>query len=195
MQMRNSDEELCWYVIHTKPKQEDRAAVNLNVWGIETFSPRFKDFRQRQPDTLAFSIKPLFPQYIFARFDIDSFLNRVSFTRGVHRIVRFGGTAVPIDDEMIAIMQLQAGEDGFIRIGEELKCGDQVIIKEGMFKNFIGIFDREIKDSDRVKILLTTISFQSHLVIERMLVKKICASVRAGKAQIEQSNLAVQSQR
>lgn len=190
MPFTNLDGLPCWYVIQTKPRQEDRAVCNLHVWGIETFSPRFKEFRQQRLGVAVFSIKHLFPQYIFARFDLGSLLHRVSFTRGVHGVVRFGGEAVPVADEMIGIMQTQAGEDGFIRIGEDFKHGDKVLIKEGPFENFIGIFEREIKESDRVRILLTTVNFQGHVTVERMRVKNVSASVPAGKTQAGYSNSA-----
>lgn len=29
-----------WYVVHTNPKQEDRAYSNLRCWGVETLHPK-----------------------------------------------------------------------------------------------------------------------------------------------------------
>jgi hypothetical protein len=39
------DDGSCWYVIQTKPKQEDRADLNLRAWKIETFAPTLKERR------------------------------------------------------------------------------------------------------------------------------------------------------
>ena len=47
------------------------------------------------------------------------------------------------------------------------------IIKWRPLKNFVGIFERDVKDSDRVMILLNTLKYQAHLLLERELVKKI----------------------
>jgi transcription elongation factor/antiterminator RfaH len=165
---------LCWYAINTKLKQEDRAENNLRAWRVETFVPRIKERRRgRIAGTATHSIKLLFPRYIFARFDANAMLHKVRFTRGVQSVVNFGGVLVPVDDEVLAIMQTRAGGDGFIKIGEELKPGDRVIIKAGVFENFIGVFERELADADRVRILLTTINHRSNLTIDRTLVKKL----------------------
>jgi len=63
-------------------------------------------------------------------------------------------------------------EDGFVRIEEEIKPGDRVIVKDGPLKNFAGIFEREMKDADRIRILLETVSYQAHVEIEREIVRK-----------------------
>ena len=170
--------ELCegmrWYAINTKSQQEERAESNLKAWRVETFVPRIRERRRgRVAGEATYAIKALFPRYIFARFDANAMLHKVSFTRGVQSVVHFGGLPVPVDDEVMEIMRTRAGADGFIKIGEELKPGDRVMIKAGAFENFIGVFERELAEADRVRILLTTINYQSHITIDRMLVKKL----------------------
>jgi transcription antitermination factor NusG len=63
-------------------------------------------------------------------------------------------------------------KDNFVRIDEEIRPGDKVVIKDGPLKNFAGIFEREMKDTDRVRLLLEAVSYQAHIEIERDLVKK-----------------------
>ncbi len=163
-----------WYVIHTKHNQEDRAENNLRAWGVETFNPKLKgrSSRRKEGKPSVYG-KPLFPQYIFARFDPTRLLHEVTFTRGVHEVVRFGGRTIPVDDEMMAIMRARVGNDGFIKIGEEFEAGNRVLVKDGPFRNFIGIFERGLKEPERVRILLTTVSFQSHVVLERDSITKM----------------------
>jgi transcriptional antiterminator RfaH len=168
MESEHPQNGLGWYVIHTKHNQEDRAENNLRAWGIETFNPKIKArFPRQREGRPRVSGKPLFPQYIFARFDPTQLLHKVTFTRGVHEVVRFGGQTIPVDNEMMAIMRARVGDDGFIKIGEEFKAGNRVLVKDGPFRNFIGIFERELKEPERVRILLTTVNFQSHVVLER----------------------------
>lgn len=163
-----------WYAINTKPRQEERAESNLNAWQVETFVPRIRKRRRGHvAGEVRYATKILFPRYIFARFDANVMLHKISFTRGVQSVVHFGGGPVPVDEEVMTIMQARTGTDGFIRVGEELKPGDHVMIKAGAFENFIGVFERELADADRVKILLTTISHQSHITIDRTLVRKL----------------------
>lgn len=156
-----------WYAIRTRPMQEDRAARNLEAWQVEVFNPRLKERRCNEytgkPTYLS---KPLFTRYIFARFDAGRLLNKVSFTRGVHSVVGFGDGPTRVSDEVIGLIQSQVGEDGFVRIGEELKSGDPVVITGGPLRGLTGVFDRKMKAADRVKILLTTINYQGHILIE-----------------------------
>lgn len=162
-----------WYAIHTKPKQENRASENLRAWGVETFVPRLRrpNF-SRSVAGMVYSIEPLFRSYIFARFSAGKMLHKVRLTRGVHSVVSCDGEPTRIDDEIIRLIQSRV-EDGFVRMGEDLKSGDNVVIKEGPLQGFSGIFEWNLKDSDRVMILLTTISFQGHVVVERARLKKV----------------------
>ena len=166
-----------WYAIHTHPKEEDRATSNLRAWNVETFNPKIRE-RRLNPFTGAASYekKPLFPRYIFARFDAATLLSKICFTRGVKRVVGFGNGPVPIEDEIIEFIIEQTGEDGFVELGEELKRGDRVTVKTGLLGELSGIFEREIKGTDRVRILLNAINYQASIVIPKEHVRKQTAS-------------------
>ena len=166
-----------WYAIHTHPKEEDRAANNLIAWNVETFNPKIRD-RRLNPFTGAatYEKKPLFPRYIFARFDAGVLLSKICFTRGVRSVVGFGNGPVPVEDEIINFIKQRTGEDGLIQLGEELKRGDLVTVKNGLLGELSGIFEREIKGTDRVKILLSAINYQASIVIPKDLVQKKTAS-------------------
>jgi transcriptional antiterminator RfaH len=170
------DESLCesprWYLIHTQPKQESRAQYNLEAWKVETLAPKLKE-RRFNPYTGApfYIIKPLFPSYIFARFKPE-LLGKVHYTRGVRRVVSFGDVPVTVEDQVIEAIRARTLEDGFVRIGEELKPGDRVLIKSGPLKNLSGVFERELKASERVTILLTSVTYQSRMTVERNIVQK-----------------------
>jgi transcriptional antiterminator RfaH len=164
----------CWYVIHTHAKQEDRAEGNLKVLGAQVFSPKIKERRyNKYTNALTYITKPFFPRYIFARFKIDDLYHKVRFTRGVYSIVTFSEVPAPVDDGLVALIQANIGVDGFVTIGEDLRPGDKVLVKDGPLKNFAGVFVREMKDTDRIRILLQTVSYQAHIEIERDMVKKI----------------------
>jgi transcriptional antiterminator RfaH len=163
-----------WYAIHTHPRQELRAESNLRAWNVETFAPRIKDCRYYN-GVLVQMAKPLFPRYIFARFKVEDLMHKVSFTRGVNCVVNFGGNPAPVDDQIIDLIKMRVGNDGFISWGETFEAGDVVRIKDGPLKNFMGVFERELKQKNRVMLLLTAINYQSHLEIERQLVQKVGA--------------------
>jgi transcriptional antiterminator RfaH len=169
------EEGNAWYVVRTHPKQEERAESNLLAWKLETFLPRLKE-RRGNSGASPCIIKPLFPQYMFARFDLGSMLHKVRFTRGVHSIVTFGSGPTPVAPEIISIIKDRLGDDGFLELSNDLKPSDEVIITEGPFQNISGIFKRELKDCDRVMILLETLSYQAHVIVEKRLVQKVACS-------------------
>ncbi len=163
----------CWYAIHTKPKQEDRADSNLRAWGVETFAPKFKQYRSN-PYTQETScvIKPLFSSYIFARLDYNTSFHKASHTRGIHSIVRFGDQPAVLDDSIIALIQSRLDGEGFVKMDDDLKPGDEVIINSGPFTGLTGIFKQETKEHERVMILLNAVNYQAQIVLHRQQVKK-----------------------
>jgi transcriptional antiterminator RfaH len=163
-----------WYALQTHALQEERAAENLNAWGVETFAPKYKE-RRSNPYTgrPVYFTRSLFPQYMFARFDAGRMLRKVWFTRGVTKVIGFGDGPSPVEDEIIELIKSRVGKEGFVEFNEDLKRGDKVVIRDGPLANLEGIFERDIEDGDRVLMLLTAISYQGHVTLERELLKKI----------------------
>ena len=162
-----------WYVVHTNPRQEERANNNLRAWGVETLNPKLRTCRYNEFSGAPIIItQPLFPRYIFAKFDAGKQLAKIWFTRGVHDVVCFGGTPAPVDEDIIAILHSRMDKDGFIQTNDDLKPGDKVIIKTGPMRNFMGVFERKLKASERILVLLTSINYQGRLVVERDAVER-----------------------
>jgi transcriptional antiterminator RfaH len=162
-----------WYAIYTRPKQERRTEKNLRAWQVETFNPMLKVHRTDSlPNKPTYIVKPLFPRYIFAKFVAADMLNKIRFTRGVRGIVSIGAHPAQIDEAIIFTIMSRMGQDGFVKIGEEIKLGDRIRITTGVLKDFTGIFERETEDATRVMILLTTITYQLHLVVDREILAK-----------------------
>lgn len=162
-----------WYAIHTKSRQEDKADQNLRAWGIQTFSPKIREprrnFNYGRP---AYLTKPLFATYIFARFKANDLLHKISRTRGVQSVLSAGGNPCPVEDEIIDVIRARQNAAGFIKLNNDLNPGDKVIISGGYLRDFAGVFEEDRRDQDRVAILLTTITYQGRVVIEREWVRK-----------------------
>lgn len=170
----DNGDTLCWYVVHTHPKQEDRTNANLMACGLETLTPKLRVKKYNEfSGKVTHLVKPLFPSYIFSRFKYNDVFHKVRFTRGVRNLVSFNNQPALLDDEVVDLMRAQIGGDGFVRTLDELKAGDEVVIKDGRFQNFRGVFEREMPDADRVRILLNTVSFQAHVVVDRAMVNKV----------------------
>jgi transcriptional antiterminator RfaH len=159
-------EEVNWYAIQTKPRQEDQAAYNIRRLGIEVLLPRIKQQklvwgRKKQV------VKPLFPRYLFARFSPSPYLHSVKYARGVKRVVCAGDVPVPLDEEIIRSIQSRLGKDGIVHKNPSaLRNGDQVIISDGPLQGLAGVFERDFSDGERAVILLKMVEYQVRVFIE-----------------------------
>ncbi|HEY6802292.1 MAG TPA: transcription termination/antitermination NusG family protein [Pyrinomonadaceae bacterium] len=175
-----TEDTLNWYVVHTHPFQEERTSENLRSLGLETLSPKlhvnkYNEFTGK-PSRI---VKSLFPTYIFARFRFNEWYHRIKFTRGVHSLICFNNHATWLDEEIVNLIRSRIGEDGFVKTTPELKAGDEVVITAGRFQKLRGVFERELPDTERVRILLKAIGFQGHVVVNRSLVSKVSREDRA----------------
>lgn len=157
---------LSWYAIHTKPRQEERAVENLRSWGITTLAPRLKANGDRRESQL-------FPGYIFARFEGLSMLHNIHYTRGVAYVVSFGGVPAPISDELIEQLYSRMDENGFIRTATGLNPGDKVVIRSGLLRDFVGVFERDLPGTERVQILLRAVAYTAHVQVPRLEVARL----------------------
>lgn len=173
MSYTNDKEHLSWFAIHTHPQQEERAEGNLKSLNVETFFPISSQRRYRANHRKKQVLRPLFPRYIFARFVLSDLLHKVRFTRGVNDVVGCGGKPAPVDNEIIWTIKSRVGADGTINLDEQLQPGNKVKIEDGPFKDFAAIFERRLKGSDRVVLLLQAIKYEARVVVESEYVRKL----------------------
>ena len=63
MDIETGVEDRKWYVVHTNPKQEERANNNLAAWGIETLHAKLKRRRHNEfTGVPTYITQPLFPR-------------------------------------------------------------------------------------------------------------------------------------
>jgi len=151
-----------------------RAENCLRAWGIETYLPKIKlRSRDRYLCKHTWLIKPLFLRYLFARFRFNTMGHQIRYTRGVRDVVSFGENPLSVDDEIIKLIQSQHDEYGYVKLEDNLRQGDEIVVRDGIFKGIHGIFERNVSNTDRVMILLKAIHFQAHMIVDRETVQKI----------------------
>lgn len=158
---------LQWYVVQTKPKQEQRAELNLKRWGVETLAPRL---REPAGGRAAYRSAPLFPGYVFARFHAASLLAKVRLTRGVSKVVGFGEYATPLGEAAVELIRSRMHRDGFVHL-DPPQQGDLVRIVDGPLRSLLGIFERHLHGDDRVLILLTAMGVQARAQVPAAFVR------------------------
>ena len=155
-----------WYAIHTKPRQETLAQTSLQREGMETFFPKLKRKRTIRR-VRKWMTGPLFPCYIFARFDAQQSGRLVKYANGVTNIVSFGGKPAMVEEALIETIRLHAQEDVVTVQPLPFKPGDIVEIQTGPLRGLSGIFEREMSDRDRVVILLETLAKGTRVQVSR----------------------------
>jgi transcriptional antiterminator RfaH len=154
-----------WYVINTKPKKEFQVAKLFAEGGFNYYNPIY---------SVEGRVRPFFPGYGFLAFDFPAQYQMVKYTRGVKRVVGNREGPIPMPNKVIE--ELRAREvEGLIELekyGVEPRLGDEIEVAEGALKGLRGVFQRELGDKERVMILLSYVSYQGQLLIEKKKLKK-----------------------
>jgi transcriptional antiterminator RfaH len=149
-----SGEQVGWYCLRSQPKHEHIAAAHLRQFGdVEVFNPRIRFTRStRQGPALV--TEALFPNYLFARFDLKRSLGLVRSARGVRAVVHFGGRWPTISESVIDDLRRLAGDKELCLVEEGFVPGDQVQVSGGVFHGLVAVVTSVISGRERVRILL-----------------------------------------
>jgi transcriptional antiterminator RfaH len=161
-----------WYAIHTKPRQEATAQRSLEREAVETFYPKLRQ-RKTIRRVRKWVTGPLFPCYIFARFDPVVSSRLVKYANGVTNIVSFGGKPVTVADELIATIAAHAEEEVVTIQPPAFRVGELVEVQTGPFRGLQGVFERELSDRDRVVILLEVMAKGARVQVSREQLEKV----------------------
>ena len=155
---------MSWYAVSTKPHQEKQAELHIKQYSIECFLPLLKESKiiRRTRKTV---IEPLFPGYLFARFDLDKHCRAVSYATGVRKIVGFGSGPVELDATMIDAIKERV-RDGYVTLMPVRPLHGQIVhIKGGPLAGLEAVFMREMTDRNRVLLLLNTLGFHAKVTL------------------------------
>ena len=161
-----------WYVVQSKPREEERARHYLEEKGFDTYLPMMEVVSVRGFKNVT-SEKPLFPGYLFCRFEKeDESLAHVRWTRGVKKLLPESVNPIPVENEVVQAIQSLQQKDGVIR-QQPLQKNDQIRIARGPMKNIMGIFDHWTSDDGRIRVLLNFVNYQATVELHHSLVEKV----------------------
>ncbi len=146
-----------WYAVYLKWGHEKAVSRRLEGAGIETLSPLLRQKRFRN-NRMIETIEPLFPCYVFARFDPDAHFRMISYTRGVRYIVG-GAFPMSVPVEIIGSIRGKIAGGVIALKPEDIEEGGQVMIKDGPFAGYYGLFKRYTKGSERCLVLLEALGW------------------------------------
>jgi transcriptional antiterminator RfaH len=155
-----------WFVVRTKPKNEDRAKRNLENGGFEVLAPKIR-YRRLKDGKISEVIEEMFPGYIFVKFLLEKDYRTIKYTRGVKEIVHFGDRIIPVQEEVIHYIRARLKNGVADLEPPKISRGEKVTITDGPFKGLTGIFERELKPKERVSILLEGLTYYAKIVLPR----------------------------
>lgn len=150
-----NDQSLKWYAIRVKSNFERVTAQALRARGHEEFLPLYVKRRSSAE-------VPLFPGYIFGRFDVDRRAS-VLTAPGVVHIVGFGRAPAEVDEAEIAALQAAVNSGLPIEPCAFLRIGQRVMIEAGPLRGVEGIV---IGTRNECRLVLSVTLLQRSVSIE-----------------------------
>lgn len=150
-----------WFGIRTRSNFEKITSAILASKGYSQYLPLYR-VKRRWSDRDVETHRPLFPGYVFCRFDSKQRLPILS-TPGVVSIIGFGNEPAPIPDEEIEAIQtiLTSGLDAepcpFLREGQRVR------IKSGLLEGLEGILTKKKSD---LRVVVSVAMLQRSVAVE-----------------------------
>ena len=142
-----------WFILQFKPNSHHQAKKNLTRQGFETFLP-LHDTTSRRLSRFINTSKPLFPGYMFIRFDrAGSEWHKINNTYGVSRLITFNSDLKSIPTKFIDSLMKRYDSSGKLLPMTKFKKGDRVKVLGGPFADFFATVEKYEADQ-RIWILM-----------------------------------------
>jgi transcription antitermination factor NusG len=150
-----------WYALQVRSRHEMGVAGHLRGIGYEEFLPLYK-CRKRWSDRIKEVQAPLFPGYLFCRFDPQNRLPILK-TPGVIQIVGYNRQPIPVDEDEVKSIQTLVTSGIPNQPWPFLKVGERVQIEAGPLRGLEGVLT-EFKGNRR--LILSVSLLQRSVAVE-----------------------------
>ena len=151
--------EMQWFLLQTKVKQEQRAAENLERQDVASFCPMIrvdKISRGRRSEVL----DVLFPGYLFVQLGESSVsTTAVRSTRGVSHFVTSAGAPIKVPQGLVEQLRQRVTADADVVMSQLPKSGAKMQVIDGPFKGLNAVFT-EPDGNNRAIVMVTLLSQQ-----------------------------------
>jgi transcription antitermination factor NusG len=152
---------LPWFALQVRARHEIGIADYLSNKGYEQFLPLYK-CRKRWSDRIKEVDLPLFPGYLFCRFNPQNRLPILK-TPGVVRIVGNSQSPIPVCDKEIESLQILVASGLPNQACAFLQAGDRVRIEAGPLRGAEGLF---VRFKGNCRLILSVTLLQRAVAIE-----------------------------
>jgi len=125
-----------WFALHVRSRHEKSVQTHLDTKNKEVFLPLYSE-RKKWADRMKTVSLPLFPGYVFCRFDPGD-RHSVLVTPGVIDVLRVGPEPAPIADSEIEALQLIDSSRVSVEPYPSMVKGQSVVITDGPLKGLLG---------------------------------------------------------
>jgi transcriptional antiterminator NusG len=159
-----------WYVLHVRPRFEKFVETHLREKGYEIFLPTY-EVKRKWSDRMRTVTLPLFPSYVFCRFDVNHRLP-ILVTPGVNMIVGVGKAPVAVPEEEIGSIRKVIDSGVSTQPWPYLQVGETVRVENGPLEGLSGIVVRA-KGEDRLVVSVSLLMRSVSVEIDRNFVKPL----------------------
>jgi transcriptional antiterminator NusG len=164
-----------WFALQVRGRRELAVAEYLRGQGYEWFLPLY-NCKKRWSDRIKEAESPLFPGYLFCRFDPQWRLPILKIP-GVIQIVGSNRQPAPVDEHEITAIQTLIASGSQNQPWPFLEVGDLVRIESGPLSGLEGIL---VEFRGRHRLVLSVTLLQRSVAVE--LHSEIVTSLRSSKA-------------
>jgi transcriptional antiterminator RfaH len=158
-----------WYVMYTKPRQEAVALENLQRQNYTVLYPRARLQKRKAGQGTVAVVEPMFPRYMFVWLEtgVDDF-SKLRSTKGCIDLVKFGGKASTVPNELIDLIQARADSDCVIDLlaSDDLQVGGKVRVAEGPLEGLMGTI-ASTKSDHRVIVLMNILGAERSVELKK----------------------------
>jgi transcriptional antiterminator RfaH len=162
-----------WYVIHTKPRQEQRALKNLQQQGYQCYLPMMA-IEKLSRERVSVIEEPLFPRYLFICLDLGRHgqnWSPIRSTWGVSGLVAFGSAPAMVDGRIIDFLRLQ--EPSLTKEPVRLFYqGESLLVVDGPFAGLEAIYQMA-SGENRASVLIELMGKSAQMQIAPASLRKI----------------------
>ena len=162
--MLTSTQVSSWYLLQCKPRQDERAQINLLRQNYVIFCPQIVSQRLIHGKPRQ-SLEPLFPGYLFIHLSRDDNWAPLRSTRGVSRIVDFNHGPAVVPDDVIEHLRKRCSKPPEMHAAQQFKPGETLQIARGPLSTLEGVFLTMLGD-ERVMILLHFLNREQQVRIQ-----------------------------
>lgn len=141
-----------WFAVRVRSNFELRTSIVLRRKGFEEFVPTYRS-KRRWSDRVKEITSPLFPGYVFCRFDPDHLLP-ILRTPGVVHVVGSGTTPWPVDDTEMESLQSLLSSQAIVAPYSFLRAGQRVRLRHGPLAGVEGVVE-SFRGGYRIVVTIT----------------------------------------